>query len=65
MVSEPLSLFFRFGSMGELIRYRLIGFLMSSCVLPSYIVTDQKALSGGNWFFADPFGLSANFQKRL
>jgi len=34
--------------MGELIRYRLIGFSISNCVLPSYIVTDQKALAGGS-----------------
>jgi hypothetical protein len=26
---------------------RLIGFLISNCVLPSYIVTDQNALAGG------------------
>jgi len=53
MVSEPSWFSFRFGSIGELIRYRLIGFLISNCVLPSYIVTDQKALTGGNWFFAN------------
>src|SRR5439155_26130859 len=47
-VSDPSEFFFMFGIIGELMRYRLIGFLISSCVLPSYIVTDQKAFTGGN-----------------
>jgi hypothetical protein len=36
------------GSIGELIRYRLIGFSISNWLLPSYMVTDQKASTGGN-----------------
>ena len=48
MVSEPSAFFLRAGSIGELIRYRLIGFSISICVLPSYMVTDQNALAGGN-----------------
>src|SRR5437899_11004564 len=46
-VNEPSAFFFMPGSIGELIRYRLIGFSISNCVLPSYIVTDQKASTGG------------------
>ena len=30
----------------------MIGFLISNWVLPSYMVTDQKALTGGNWSLA-------------
>src|SRR5580704_4875923 len=46
-VSESSSFFFMLGSIGELIRKRLIGFLISSCDVPSYIVTDQNAFTGG------------------
>ncbi len=48
-VSEPSGFFFKLGSIGELMRQRLIGVSINSCVLPSYIVTDQKALTGGSW----------------
>src|SRR5882757_5480182 len=47
-VNEPSGFFFMPGSIGELIRYRLIGFSISSWLLPSYMVTDQKASTGGN-----------------
>src|SRR5580704_17296830 len=47
-VSEPSAFFFMFGSIGELMRYRFIGFLMRSWLLPSYMVTDQKAFTGGS-----------------
>src|SRR5438128_6313114 len=46
-VSEPSAFLFMPDSIGELIRYRLIGFSISNCVLPSYIVTDQNASTGG------------------
>src|SRR5258707_15137865 len=48
-VNEPSGFFFMPGNIGELIRYRLIGFSISNCVLPSYMVTDQNAFTGGNW----------------
>src|SRR5947199_10001655 len=51
-VREPSGFFFRPGSIGELIRYRLIGFSISNWLLPSYIVTDQNASTGGNWLAA-------------
>src|SRR5438132_4246542 len=47
-VNEPSAFFFMPGSIGELIRYRLIGFSISNCVLPSYMVTDQNAFTGGD-----------------
>src|SRR5882757_8081437 len=46
-VNEPSVFVFMPGSIGELIRYRLIGFSISNCVLPSYMVTDQNAFTGG------------------
>src|SRR5260370_22911527 len=46
-VNEPSGFFFMPGNIGELIRYRLIGFSISNCVLPSYMVTDQNAFTGG------------------
>src|SRR6266852_3710305 len=47
-VREPSAFFFMPGSIGELIKYRLIGFSISNWLLPSYMVTDQKASTGGN-----------------
>ena len=47
MVSDPSAPVVISGSIGELIRYRLIGFSIRSCVFPSYMVTDQKAFTGG------------------
>src|SRR3954454_24462152 len=47
-VNEPSEFFFMPGSIGELIRYRSIGFSISNWLLPSYMVTDQKASTGGN-----------------
>ena len=35
------------GNIGELTKYRLIEFSISNCVFPSYIVSDQKAFTGG------------------
>jgi hypothetical protein len=35
-------------SIGVLIRQRLIGFSINRCDLPSYMVTDQKAFTGGS-----------------
>src|SRR5438094_10216084 len=46
-VREPSAFFFMPDSIGELIRYRLIGFSISNWLLPSYIVTDQTASTGG------------------
>src|SRR5258707_14682544 len=46
-VNEPSAFDLMPGSIGELIRYRLIGFSISNCVLPSYMVTDQNAFTGG------------------
>ena len=40
------------GSISELSKYRLIGLSMSCCVFGSYIVSDQNACTGGNWFAA-------------
>ena len=52
-ILPPAQLFlFMLGSIGELIKYRSIGFLMSNCVFPSYIVTDQNAFTGGYSSFA-------------
>jgi len=51
-VSDPSAFFFSSGCMGALMRKRLIGFATRNCVLPSYIVTDQKALTGGSWSLA-------------
>ena len=48
IVSEPSAFFFRFGNIGELIKYRLMGFSLSSWLFPSYIVTDQNAFTGGS-----------------
>ena len=48
-VNEPSASVFMPESMGELIRYQSIGFSISSCVLPSYMVTDQNAFTGGSW----------------
>ena len=47
-MSDPSGFVFISGSIGELIRYRLIGFLIKNWLLPSYIVTDQNALTGGS-----------------
>jgi hypothetical protein len=45
-VSDPAAFVFMAGSIGELIRYRLMGFSIRSCVFPSYMVSDQKAFTG-------------------
>ena len=47
IVNDPSASFIISGTIGELIKYRLIGFSMRSYVLPSYMVTDQNALTGG------------------
>jgi hypothetical protein len=47
IVSDPSAFVTIPGTMGRLIRKRLIGFSIRGWVLPSYIVTNQKAFTGG------------------
>ena len=47
-VRDPSAFVFMSGSIGELIRYLFIGFSIRNWVLPSYIVTDQNAFTGGS-----------------
>src|SRR3981189_1249741 len=47
-VRETSAFFFMPASNGEVHGNPLIGFSISNCVLPSYMVTDQKASTGGN-----------------